>query len=300
VSKYFFFIALAFLALKLTAIQDSRAEGGMIPMDSPVGEIGGRGHWYTLRTMKAEDYWEEPAVTSDIRENEDGSYSVMGEPPISVALVLHPDFYLDKEPWRNAIDWLRQAEQMYRNSGVPVRFVIEHIEIWDDMPDTTESAYNSLSFVKYQKDYGVDMVVGLINHSYADPYCGVAGIGGLRSVSGCSPKTLAHELGHNFGLGHAHSSGYTGKKGFCVSPAPNARDCTKGTLMSYAGANRIPLFAAEGFSYEGDPLGNEEHTAVEHLRKVVTGVALFNELNPYVAPPELEISFEEEMAYCAE
>jgi len=48
--------------------------------------------------------------------------------------------------------------------------------------------------------------------------------------------------------------------------------------MSYAGSGRIPLFAAEGFTYEGDPLGDEVHTAVEHLRSAVVKAALKWEL----------------------
>jgi hypothetical protein len=299
-SKYFFFIALAFVALKLTAIQDAKAEAGMIPFDAPVGEIGGRGHWYSLRTMKGKDYWKDPAVSSDIRDNEDGTYSITGEIPVSVVLVLHPDFYRDNEPWRHAIDWIRQAEQMYRNSGVPVRFIIEHISVWEDMPDTTESAYHNMPFDKYAK-YGGDLVLGLINHLYGDPYCGIAGINSRLSVSGCNPITLAHEIGHNFGLHHAHAGGRLGEKGSCVRPSPGARECTKGTIMSYAGRGRIPLFAANGFEYEGEPLGDEEHTAVEFLRKWVASTALkWEQAQNNVEPPELSsASLEnEEVVYC--
>ena len=287
--RIFFFVAIVLIVLKFNAISEAEAEGGMIPFDSPVGEIGGKGHWYSLRTMKGEDYWEEPVITSDIRDNGDGTYSITGESPISVALVLHPDFFAYDEPWRHAIDWLRQAEQMYRNSGVPIRFVIEHIEVWHEMPDTTEAAYNALSFTNYSRDYDVDMVVGIINHISGDPYCGVASIGGAKSVSGCGPVTLAHELGHNFGLHHAHKGGEEGKKGYCVSPSPEARECSEGTIMSYSGRNRIPLFAANGFTYNGKPIGNENHTAVEHLRSIVTRKALQDELYPYSPPPELSV-----------
>ena len=114
-------------------------EGGMIPMDSPVGEIGGRGHWYSLRTMKAEDYYSKPPVMSDIVYDDEGYPQVSGEPPIEMTLLLHPSWYRT-EPWRYAINWVREAEQIFRNSGVPVRFVIKRIVTVEDMPDTKKSA----------------------------------------------------------------------------------------------------------------------------------------------------------------
>ena len=287
ITRVFFFVAIVLIALKFSLINEAHAEGGMIPFDSPTGEIGGRGHWYALRTMKGEDYWKDTPVTSDIRDNEDGTYSIMGEPPVSVALVLHPDFYTNDEPWRHAIDWVRQAEQMFRNSGVPVRFIIEHIEVWDEMPNSTLGAYNLISYAAYQRDYNVDMVIALIDHKSGDPYCGVAGISGTVSVSGCGPVTLAHELGHNFGLRHAHAARDDGRKGFCMEPNPTVQECGKGTIMSYAGPNRVPLFAANGFTYKGAPLGSETHTAVEYLREISARKALRDEMNPWVAPPEL-------------
>jgi len=274
--RLFWYVALMLLALKVFFVQQAQAEAGMIPMDSPVGEIGGRGHWYTLRTMKGADYWDDPAVTSDIRKNDDGTYSIMGEAPISVALVLHRDWDSGREPWRRAIDWLRQAEQMYRNSGVPVRFIIEHIETWDEMGDTKRSAYDGLKRRDYSQ-YGADLVIGLMPHYFGDGLCGIASYSNGVSVSGCDPRTLAHELGHNLGLRHAHDSNADGQKGYCISPNPSAEACSTGTLMSYA-SNRLPLFAANGFTYKGDPLGNEQHTAVEHLRESVVAAALRYEL----------------------
>jgi hypothetical protein len=260
------------LLFKAFMIHDAQAEAGMIPFDSPIGEIGGRGHWYSLRTMKGADYWDDPAITSDIRKNDDGTYSIMGEAPISVALVLHPGFYDGREPWRRAIDWLRQAEQMFRNSGVPVRFIIEEIITWEDMPSGVEAGYRQLPFAPLKSE-SADLVLGLTPHYFGDGYCGIAGLGGTYSVSSCSPVTFAHEIGHNLGLVHAHDVRYDGRKGYCISPSPEARDCDYGTIMSY-GRTRVPLFAADGFTFDGDALGNEDRTAVEYLRKAVVTKAL--------------------------
>ena len=245
----------------------------MIPLDSPAGEIGGRGHWYSLRTMKGSDYYSKPPVMSDIKEGE-GHYSVSGEPPVDLSIVLHPLWGDDSgEPWREAINWVREAEQMFRNSGVPIRFIIRSIQTYDDMPDTVESAYHH---VPYSLRGGADLLVVLLPYMAGDPYCGIASIGGTKSVSACSSVTLAHELGHNFGLGHAHSSGFAGKKGYCMKGQADSY-CEKGTIMSYAGQNRVPLFANKDFTYDSLPLGDDEHDAAAHLNKVKTDKALLSE-----------------------
>lgn len=268
----------------LVSVNALAQEGGMIPMDSPAGEIGGRGHWYSLRTMKAETYYELPPVMSDIIYDEEGNPQVSGEPPIEMTLLLHRGWYT-QEPWRYAIKWVREAEQMFRNSGVPVRFIIKRIVTVPDMPDTKREAYYYLrerDAKKYATDS--DLVVALMPHYYGDPYCGIASIGGWLSVSGCSTKTLAHELGHNFGLHHAHQSGYAERKGYCISPSPSAEDCDIGTLMSYAGRGRLPLFADHRFTKDGNPLGEDAHTAVEWLNKVKTKKALRIELTNQSKP----------------
>ena len=288
-NKWMYFLTGLVLASVLHSVDALATEGGMIPFDSPVGEIGGRGHWYALRTMKGEDYWTNPAVSSDIRENEDGTYSIAGDAVISLGLVLHPEWYPDDEPWRRAIDWIRQAEQMYRNSGVRVRFMIEKIVVWEDMPDTKLAAYNKLPSMA---EYGADMTVGLMPHFSFDNICGVAAIGStsyyggsIRSVSGCNPATLAHELGHNFGLFHSFNwtedNNPDGKtnKGYCLLGSDDAEfNCIEGTIMSYS-RNRLPLFSTPEYTKGGLPLGDEASNAVAHLNQQVTGRALAWELD---------------------
>lgn len=289
------FICFCYSALMFFAFPRlSSAEGGMIPMDAPAGEVGGRGHWYSLRTLRGKDYWSDPAVSTDIRENADGTYSIAGEPPISVSIVLHPLWY-PEEPWRHALDWIRQAEQMFRNSGVALRFVVENIEVWDTMPDTVRAAYDALDFTKYE--YGADLVVVLKPYMAGDPYCGVATIRGSKSVSSCSPVTLAHELGHNFGLYHSFNPGKEGRKGMCFSPQPDAQTCDKGTIMSYSYV-RVPLFANKDFSYKQDPLGTEEHDAVAYLNSAKTGKSLRYELSGRDQPTLAHDSEEPETHFC--
>ena len=265
---------LAFMTVFLS-INALAQEGGMIPLDSPAGEIGGRGHWYSLRTMKGSDYYSKQPVMSDIKEV-DGYYSVSGEPPVDLAIVLHPMWgYQTGEPWREALNWVREAEQMFRNSGVPIRFVVTSIDTDYSMPDTVEAAYNATTTGPWLGD--ADLLVVLLPYVAGDPWCGVASVGGIRSVSACSPVTLAHELGHNFGLGHSFSGGSVGKKGYCMR-GEDGPDCYQGTIMSYAGNGRVRLFANKEYTYDGLPLGDIEHDAVEYLNKVKTKKALRHEL----------------------
>ena len=276
-------------------------EAGMIPMDSEAGEIGGKGHWYTLRTMKGEQFWSNPSTNTDIRENEDGTYSVAGEVPLSIALVLHPEWYPNDEPWRQAINWVREAEQIFRNSGVPVRFIIEDISVWQDMPDTKEAAYRSMD---PRTDVGADMTVGLMPHYSFDPYCGIAAIGrydyyggSIRSVSGCSVKTLAHELGHNFGLRHDFKDADKAERGYCIDGVSgDSESCNKGTIMSYS-ASRVPFFSSANFNYQGLPLGDETSDAVTWLNQVLAGRALAHELDQLRRDSADNIQ-DEEVAYC--
>lgn len=289
------------LLLALPLSNTAHSEAGMIPMDSPAGEIGGRGHWYTLRTMKGSDYYEDPAVNTAVKENEDGTYSIAGEVPISLALVLHPEWYPDDEPWRQAINWVREAEQIFRNSGVPVRFIIQSIETWEEMPNGVEAAYYDMS-PRYD---GADMTVGLLPNFSGDPYCGLASVGrydyyggSIKSMSACSPLTLAHELGHNFGLRHDFKNAEFSEKGYCIEGTSGDSDsCRQGTIMAYA-ESRVPFFSNKNFTYDDAPLGDEDSDAVTWLRAVIAGRGLAWELDQQRDPAATPREDDDEVAYC--
>ena len=299
------------LALLMLFASHTASEGGMIPFNSEAGEIGGRGHWYSLRTMKGADYWNDPANLTDILQDENGDYNIAGEPPVSLVILLHPEFYQDDEPWRRAIDWVRQVEQMFRNSGVPIRFIIEHIETVPDLPDTVyETLTDVRTYASRTADwYDADLAIVLIPQRGFDKYCGVAELPReythmTVSVSACGPETLAHEMGHQFGLQHSFSrindlsSPVLGdlnyNRGYCIFPAGSEeRECEEGTLMSYA-QNRRPFFANPNAEYRGDVLGNETSDAVRWLNKVKTGRALTSELRAgadFKEEEQLEIIF---------
>jgi len=158
------------------------------------------------------------------------------------------------------------------NSGVDVEVEVACVGYVDDVPRGTLDAYYYVRD-NYTQDIArrnaADMVSYLGPYA-ADGYCGVASVGNgspwvRTNVTTCDRlSTYAHEVGHNFGLHHAHQSGYNGRKGYCYSPSPSARDCSSGTLMSYAGSNRDQRFADYEAGY-----GTEENTAVQWLRKVM-------------------------------
>lgn len=280
-------------------------EAGMIDFDTEAGEIGGKGHWYSLRTMKGKEYWNDPALLVDIIKNEDGTYSMVGETPISLTLVLSQDYYPDDEPWRRAINMVRETEQMFRNSGVPIRFIIEEIITWNDMADGTRSAFEQLrsKTSSIAAKTGADLVVGLKPHYFGDAACGVASLGKvdwywpLPSMTSCNSTTLAHELGHNFGLYHSFNPGREGFKGYCRPPSdPNEYDCAEGTIMSYS-QNRLKFFANKNAQYRDKPLGTDDHDAVEFLNKVKTGRGLAWELN-FRDNDNTQSELDHETVYC--
>lgn len=294
------------LLLALPLSNTAHSEAGMIPMDSPPGEIGGRGHWYTLRTMKGDLFWSDPSTNTDVRENENGTYSIAGEVPLSIALVLHPEFD-ENEPWRKAINWVREAEQIFRNSGVPVRFIIESIEIDPDMPNSVQSAFYDMTprAPTYgYPDSGADMTVGLMTDKYGDSLCGIANMGrynyyggSIKSMTRCGPETLAHELGHNFGLEHDFETAEDANKGYCIEGnSGNFESCRKGTIMSYT-RDRVPFFSNAMFKYDGLPLGDENSDAVTWLKEVLAGRALAYELDQQ-RDLDTNNTYEEETAYC--
>ena len=294
--RWFMIMALLTVSVRVSA------EAGMIALDVDPGPVMGKGHWYTLRTMKGMEYWEDPAVLPDIRVvreqinfelgNEIEYYYVDGEVPVAVALVIHDNFATGRrDPWRKALNWLRESEQMFRNSGVPIRFLVNHIEVRDDLPDGKEAMLNHMKpeVIGYSDKYGVDMVFVLAPHYFGDPLCGIATVPSSNlsipvSVSGCDPYTLSHEIGHNFGLAHSFDRSYPQFKvdygrGHCISGEDSKvnKECARGTIMSYS-YDQIPFFSNKEATLDGRPLGDDKADAVGFLNRFKTNRALSHEL----------------------
>lgn len=167
------------------------------------------------------------------------------------------------------VEYLQGA---FDNSGVDVEVEVACVGYVDDVPRGTQSAYYYVRD-NYTQDIAERNAADLVSYigPYAgDGYCGVAAVGNGRpyvrtNVTTCDRlSTYAHEVGHNLGLHHAHQSGYVGRKGYCYSPAPDAKSCSSGTLLSYAGYRRDQRFADYEAGY-----GTPENTAVQWLRRVM-------------------------------
>jgi hypothetical protein len=226
-----------------------------------------------------------PPDHTDIIANPDGTYSVAGTPILRLAIVINPS-WSKTDPHGKIKRWVDEMSSYYANSGAAIDFEVACVKFDEDMPNWSSQALNHIKtyYRTLSKNNKADLVAGLIGGQYGDPYCGIATLGTpnyyapMASVSRCNSKTFAHEIGHNLGLHHAHQKGYEGRKGYCMAPLANARDCWRGTMMSYAGSGRVPFFANKHHTYQGDPLGNDEHDAVEYLNAQKVGKALAWEL----------------------
>jgi len=157
--------------------------------------------------------------------------------------------------------------------GVDIQVEVACSSVWTHLPLTSTSAYYYVRD-KYAQDLGernrADLVA-VLSVGTGDGYCGVASLGRKdrafirTSATSCGLDTFIHEVGHNFGIHHAHQEGYGGRKGWCMSPADGSRNCLRGTVMSYAsGSSRERRFADVDAGW-----GTEEHTAAEYLRESI-------------------------------
>jgi hypothetical protein len=174
---------------------------------------------------------------------------------------------------RDPSTWVAGLQEAIDLVGVDIEVEVACSSAWTDVPNTPTGAYYYVRD-RHAQDIGernrADLVA-VMSVGTGDGYCGVASLGRKdrayirTSATSCGLDTFIHEIGHNFGLHHAHKDGYEGRKGWCMSPADNAKNCWKGTVMSYAsGSSRIRRFADVDAGW-----GTEEHTAAAYLRESI-------------------------------
>jgi hypothetical protein len=295
------------------------SEPGEIPLNSPAGPVGGEGtdniHWYQQESMRAERYADKPPKMPSpvICNPEDTSVDCYGTPMRGnrellefagltyVLVYVEVDDRID-EPSRFALAQLREATRTFQRSGVPVQFLIAEIKTVDVSEDgsMTSQLINLRGRAEsISRRTGADLVIRLLSPSWVWNYCGVAALGSLKSwpmasITACYTKnTLAHEIGHNFGLLHDRFRGgnpyIEGGVGYITD------DESEGTVMSYAGS-RIPFFSSPKLLYKNRVWGDAETNAVNALRSALGTIAMAYENLP---PSYSVLSREdEEIVYC--
>lgn len=174
-------------------------------------------------------------------------------------------------------------------AAVDMEVEIACISTWTHLPLTPHAAYYYVRD-SYSQDIGLRNAADLVAVMSVGTggYCGVAGLSQgsywiRTSATSCGPDTFAHEIGHNLGLHHAHQSGYSGRKGWCMSPSDGAKLCSQGTLMTYAnGTGRMQRFADVDAGW-----GTPEHTAAQWLRDYVPiATGAWEARLGFVGPPQ--------------
>lgn len=310
---------LGLLAIFVAGITAS-SEPGEISINSPPGAVGGEGtdniHWYQQESMRASRYAQDPPRMPDpiVCNAEDPEISCSGKPMrgrkelLKFPGLVYVTVYVEvdnriREPWRFALRELREATRHFQRSGVPLQFIVSEIAAVNNGTNSMTSILNSLRgrAGAISERTGADLVVGLLPDLWGYwSYCGLANIGTgnpwpMTSVTAChGGVTLAHEIGHNFGLNHdAQVSG----DGFIEGSLGYRNGRGKGTIMSYA-ENRIPFFSSPELSYQGEIWGDEYTDAAGALRDMLGNMAMAHERMIQTYGDRMPNMDDHETAYC--
>jgi len=304
------------LLTAMMASLSSSSEPGHISLDSPPGPVGGEGtdniHWYQQESLKGQRWSDDPPKMPEpvICNEEDTMISCNGKqmtakrelrefPGLTYVMVYIEVDDRIQNPWRFAIHEIRKLNNMYQRSGVPVQFLVTEIVTVDNKNNGMLTILRNLAgrAIPISERNGADLVIALLPEYWGYwEYCGVANIGTLNpwpkaSVTACygnDGTTLAHEIGHSFGLMHDIGDSTLVESAVGYShPESN-----KGTIMSYT-TPRIPFFSNPKLKYQGHTYGSYESDAVSALKDALGNIAMGHEymMENYTPPPELDLSF---------
>lgn len=285
---------LALLAIMAGAI--ASPEPGEIPLNSPPGPVGGDGtdniHWYQQESLNGELYEADPPKMPEplICNETDQSVACSGKmlrsnrelyefPGLVYVMVYVEVDERIHEPWRFALKQIRKVNRTYQRSGIPVQFLVAAMDTADVAHFSITGYLNNLRgrAGTISRRTGADLVIGLLSDRYRYSWCGLANVGSgygypQTNVTACYSKhTLAHEIGHSFGLMHDAGGGVPfveGGRGYKIGES--------GTIMAYANS-RIPFFSSPKLKYKGKIYGNDRTDAVTALKDALGNIAMAHE-----------------------
>ena len=173
------------------------------------------------------------------------------------------------------------------NSGVDMRTNFVGFKEYNynpngrDILDDVANNLGGLDIAAQQAEWGADLGMMIVS----GPVCGVAQTPGIFSYVNClGQHTLAHEIGHTFGLRHgvgtSISSSYA--NGYIYNGS-GSNPTTYKTIMIGNSADGVMnfLFSNPNVSFGGAPTGNSTSAdAARHLREVMTSKTSFANIRP--------------------
>lgn len=290
-------LRVVFAAIMLVSLAAYAAPGN-VSIDSPKGPVcencDDNIHWYQQESIRSLRYSQDPPdMPQPVVCNEaDQRVSCSGRDmspyqlykfPGLVYVMLYIEVDSDiRQPWRFALKQVRKLNNTFQLSGVPVQFIVAEIQTvtWDG--SSMLSQLNDLQgrMDNISRRTGADLGMKLLPEYFSTwRYCGIAKVGTTAwpraSITACYGKnmTLAHEIGHSFGLRHdvGDDTRIQGGVGYRLP-----EDETRGTIMTYA-EKRIPFFSNPNTKYDGLVWGSEEANAVAVLNDTLGNIAMAHE-----------------------
>jgi hypothetical protein len=284
-------------AIMLVSLAASAAPGN-VSINSPPGKVcedcADNIHWYQQESIRSLRYAQNPPDMPQpfICNEADRKVSCSGRDmspyelykfPGLVYVMLYIEVDADiNNPWRFALNQVRKLNNTFQLSGVPVQFIVTEIKTveWDGSSMVAQLNDLQGRMDEISRRNGADLGMKLLPDYFNTwRYCGVAKVGTTSwpraSVTGCysNNMTLAHEVGHNFGLRHdvGDDTVIQGGVGYRLP-----EDNTRGTIMTYA-EKRIPFFSNPNTKYDGLIWGSEEANAAAVLNDTLGNIAMAHE-----------------------